>query len=339
MDDDRRTPSQPVFAPGAVSIDSRNNVAVSDEYSGGVFKYLSHGKAVLWFSVTPHDYGYPLALAIDPKGNAYVSDCCLNTIRRFSAAGTLAGTLTPFETTSVPLFNPSGIAIDRQGRVVVVTADTNATVLTFSKSGRVDASWRDDVLGRGRAHAAVGVAVGANGNIYVVDALDGRIVELSRSGAFVHAWGSEGSGPGKLENPSGVAVDTSGNLYVTDAGNYRIDKFSPAGTPFRHWGEAATLVRPRGIAVDADGNVYIADSGTHTVQKLSIQGTIVFRGCSLSEIADRGSNGRMTVSSSSLFLFSRQANGKGAALPYRTLDRHSSSVHLHDLSNTSESHA
>lgn len=269
------TPSQPVFAPGAVSTDMRNHVVMSDEYSGGVFKYVSHGKAVLWFRVAPHDYGYPLALAIDPKGDAYVTDCCVNTIRRFAAAGIPAGILAPFETVSVPLFNPSGIAIDQHGRVVAVTANTNATVITFSTSGRVAASWREDVLGRGQAHAAVGVTVDANGNTYVVDAVTSRIVELSRSGAFVHVWGSEGSGPGKLDNPSGIALDRRRNLLVTDTGNNRVVKFAPSGKAFRHWGESASLVRPRGVAVDADGNVYVADSGSHAVKKLSAKGRLL----------------------------------------------------------------
>lgn len=269
------TPNQVSFAPGAVRTDIWNHVFMTDEYSGGVFKYLSHGKAVLWFRVAPHDYGHPLALAIDPKGTAYVTDCCINTIRRFSAAGTPAGTVAPFETTSVQLVNPSGIAIDRQGRMITVTADTNATVIAFSQSGRVDASWRDDVLGRGQAHAAVGVTVDAHGNAYVVDALSSQIVELSRSGRFLHSWGSEGSGPGQLESPSGIALDRQGNLFVTDTGNSRVVKFSPSGAPFARWGESATFVRPRGIAVDAGGNVYVADGGTHTVQKLSMQGRVL----------------------------------------------------------------
>jgi sugar lactone lactonase YvrE/transcriptional regulator with XRE-family HTH domain len=269
------TPSQPNFFPDGIGIDSKKNIVVADMYTGGVYTFRSRGKPFRWLQVNPHDYSHPFALAIDLHGNAYVTDCCLNTIRRFSAAGTPAGTLAPFETVSTPVSNPSGIAIDRQGRVVVVTADRRATVLTLSKLGRVDASWQDGVLGRGQAHAPGGVTVDATGSVYVVDTLTSRVVKLSRSGAIVHASGGEGSGPGQLLNPSSVAVDRSGNLYVTDTGNYRVVKYSPLGTPFAGWGGSATFVRPSGVALDTEGDLYVADSGTHTIKKLSAEGHLL----------------------------------------------------------------
>jgi DNA-binding beta-propeller fold protein YncE len=269
------TPSQPNFFPDGIGIDSKKNIVVADMYTGGVYTFRSRGKPFRWLQVNPHDYGHPFALAIDLHGNAYVTDCCLNTIRRFLATGTPAGTLAPFENASVRVSNPSGIAIDRQGRVIVVTADTRATVLMFSRSGRMDTSWRDAALGHRQAHAAVGVAVDANGNTYVVDAPTSRIVELSRSGAFLRSWGSEGSGPGKLENPSDLALDRHGNLLVTDTGNHRVVKYTPVGTSFAAWGESVDFVRPSGVALDTDGDLYVADSGTHTIKKLSAEGHLL----------------------------------------------------------------
>jgi tripartite motif-containing protein 71 len=269
------TPSQPVFDPGEVSFDPQNNVVVPDSYTGGIYKFTSHGRPLHWLQVATHDYLDPFALAIDSKGNAYVTDCCPNTIRKFSAVGLPSPKWAPFEIVPVPLPNPSGIAIDRQGRVIVVTADRLTAVRELSSSGHPVRSWPADVLGLGQAHAPVGLALGTNGHVYVVDALTSRIVELSRSGTVVHPWGTQGSGPGELAEPSAVAVDPSGNLYVTDTGNYRVVKFSPAGKPFRQWGESATFARAQGVALDAEGNVYVADSGTHTIKKLSPDGLLL----------------------------------------------------------------
>src|SRR4051812_26314861 len=82
----------------------------------------------------------------------------------------------------------------------------------------------------------VGVATDANGNVYVADTDNNRIVKLDSHGTPIKAWGSEGSGDGQFEGPDGVAIDADGNVYVTDAGNNRIQKFDADGTFIRQWG-------------------------------------------------------------------------------------------------------
>jgi DNA-binding beta-propeller fold protein YncE len=58
----------------------------------------------------------------------------------------------------------------------------------------------------------LGVAVDANGNVFVADRLNNRIQKFTTAGTFLTKWGTVGSGDGQFANPVGVAVDRNLNV-------------------------------------------------------------------------------------------------------------------------------
>lgn len=98
----------------------------------------------------------------------------------------------------------------------------------------------DAMLGAGQIGNARGMTVDAQGNVYVADSTDHRIVVLDKQGTLVRSIGSWGNGPGQLFEPSGVAVDGQGDVYVADTWNARVSKFAPNGTFIKSWGSGAT---------------------------------------------------------------------------------------------------
>ena len=67
-----------------------------------------------------------------------------------------------------------------------------------------------------------GVAVDAQGNLYVTEIANHRVLKLSPAGEPLAQSGTRGTGPGQLYVPNGVAVDGQGNSYVADQGNDRV---------------------------------------------------------------------------------------------------------------------
>ena len=134
-----------------------------------------------------------------------------------------------------------------------------------------------------------GVAADANGNIYVADRDNNRVLFFpfgqstatrvyGQGGSFT--TNAAGLSAGSFTTPNRVTIDSAG-LYVSDAGNNRVLFFpGTSTTPTRVYGEggsftsstfnasginADSLGSTRGIAVDAAGNVYIADAGNNRV--------------------------------------------------------------------------
>ena len=119
-------------------------------------------------------------------------------------------------------------------------------------------------------------AVDKQGNIYVADTGNDRIVKLSPQGTPLASWGTEGGGPGQFRTPFGLTLDQKGNIYVVDTKNSRIQKLSPSGKPLAQWGTYGSgpgeFSGPQRIALDREGNMYVTDFNNNRIQKLSPRG-------------------------------------------------------------------
>ena len=118
----------------------------------------------------------------------------------------------------------------------------------------------------GGFHQPDGVAVDANGNVYVADYQNDAIKEMPAgcaSSACVTILG------GGFSAPTSVAVDAAGNIYVADFFNNAV-KEMPAGCASS---ACVTILGggfsfPGGVAVDASGNVYVADELNDAVKEM-----------------------------------------------------------------------
>ncbi len=137
-----------------------------------------------------------------------------------------------------------------------------------------------------------GIAVDADGNVYVADRDNHRIQKFTAEGELVTHWDTW-YGPlanlNELRFPSGVAVDSTGNVYVTDRENYRVVKFTADGTFITEWGTEVVprpdgecdctnriegqFLHPEEIAVDLSGNVYVIDNCS--IQKFDAEGQLI----------------------------------------------------------------
>jgi len=146
-----------------------------------------------------------------------------------------------------------------------------------------------------------GVAVDAQGNLYVADTGGHRIHVYGPDGRLMRSLGGQGATLGELYEPRGLALDAAGNLYVADTWNARIVKYDPEGRAVAAWGSGdqdlgdgrrATITEgdparnaaaplglfgPRGVAVDARGNVYIADTGNRRIIVTDSDGTFLYQ--------------------------------------------------------------
>jgi DNA-binding beta-propeller fold protein YncE len=122
-------------------------------------------------------------------------------------------------------------------------------------------------------------AFGPDGEMWVVDTGNNRLVVLGRSGGLIREFGGfgvtqplAGSEPewsgGLMNQPAGIDVDENGTVYVADPRNNHVQVFDRGGTFLRRFPEATgvpredvsagTTVTPMDVAVAGD-SVYVAD--------------------------------------------------------------------------------
>ena len=96
--------------------------------------------------------------------------------------------------------------------------------------------WGDAGTGAGKFDQPSGIAVGADGAVYVVDMKNHRVQRFSESGSYLGEWGSFGTGAAEFDHPTAAAVGPDGTVYVIDGNHSSVKRFTAAGSYTGQWG-------------------------------------------------------------------------------------------------------
>jgi len=256
---------------------------------------------------------FPTNIASDGAGNIYISDFGNNRIRKVTAGGaisTFAGNGTggysgdTGPATSAQIYQPEGLAVDAAGNLYISDAGNNrvrkvtlgGVITTVVGTGARGYAGDGGPATSAQISQPEGLAVDANGNLYIADSENNCIRKVTAGGVISTIAGTGTAGYGgdggpamtaQVSFPLGVSMDTAGNLYVADTNNNRIRKVTKSGIistvagtgVFGYTGDGgaaalAQLSQPEGLEVDAAGNLYIADTFNNRVRKVTADGVI-----------------------------------------------------------------
>ena len=300
----------------AVAVDSKDRVFLFCRAEHPVLIYEPDGRFVgSWGegSFTMRTHGITIA----PDDSVWCTDDAGHSVRKFMPDGKLLLALgdnggkpsdTGYDGASVatikrggPPFNrPTNLAVAPSGEVYVTDGYGNARVHRFSASGKLLASWGEPGTGPGQFMLPHGIAVDADGNVFVCDRESDRIQVFSAHGRFIREIT-------EVQRPTQIVL-ARGLMYVSELGwragqrsfrngvierdlPSRVSILDPNGAVITRLGgpdpcAPGSFCAPHGLAVDSRGDLYVAEvvwtiagkagkvpADCHTVQKLAVAAT------------------------------------------------------------------
>jgi hypothetical protein len=244
---------------------------------------------------------------MDQSGNIYIADSLNHRIRRigadaristFAGTGVAAGTGDGGPAGAAALNTPSGVAVDASGNVYI--ADTgNRRIRKVTTSGiiftvagtsgpAVPGTNGDGSSATGPSaylSTPMGVAVDANGNIFISELDTGRIRVVTvdgiiRTAVGVGVNGFSGDGgiasAAQVNSPEGITIDSKGVLYVADTGSHRIRKITDPAPAAQ--GQTFTISSRGGLSLSTVGSAPTTTVGYGRVQStdISLSGIAIF---------------------------------------------------------------
>lgn len=248
--------------PEAIAAGPDGLIYVADTGNSRIVCLSADGRTVDAFPANGNTAGLfdaPAVITGDSHDNIFVGDQSTAGLLKFTAQGDLAGTPLNFNAFT----DLSGAVMDADENFYI--ADGNS-ILKFDDNGNPVQGWTSIEFDSPR-----GLAIDANGFIYVADSGNDRICKLDHNGALTTEWG-------ELNRPSDIAI--AGDLvFVTDSGNRSIRVFNTDGGIERQWNNFDDPLKyfqdPQGIAADTAGNIYVADAGAGRVYKFNKWGTLL----------------------------------------------------------------
>jgi DNA-binding beta-propeller fold protein YncE len=224
------------------------------------------------YSSKPGSLIFPRGVAVAADGTVVVTDSENNRIDLFTPAGVFVRSVKP--ASGPALFRPYQTAPAVDGSFWVADSGNNR-VVHLGATGAVIGTFNDN----GAMAAPRGIALGANGSVYVANATSSTVVRFSPDGTKLATLATVGSGPTQVKSPHGLRI-AGERLFVADAGNDRVVVLGtgvqgdppgpPGGQPIGTFGttgnNAGQFDDPRGVAVDpTDGDIAVADFANNRI--------------------------------------------------------------------------
>ncbi len=193
----------------------------------------------------------PINLAIDADGSKYVTDTARNQVLVYDKSDRFVAAFGGKDE-----FKPIDVAIAGE-RLYVVDIEHHEVQVLDKRSGKQQFKFGRSGLDPEKAlHQPTNLAIGRDGDVYVVETGNFRVARFTSDGKFVRHYGEPGQAPGQFARPKGIAMDRSGRIYVSDAAFQNVQMFDAQGRVLMAFGQPGEnlpgLNLPAGVAIDYD---------------------------------------------------------------------------------------
>ncbi len=263
--------------PVDVSVAPDGRIYVADTNNSRIQYFDAAGNFVGEFGTVgtgPGQFEEIRGVEVDSFGIVYAIDVG-GRVQRFDPTGLFLAEIT-MPSGELPFNLPRGIAKAGNGRIYVRDL---YRVSQFAPNGDFLDSWASVGDDLGQFNFPLGIDANSDGQLFVADQFNHRLVELDPTGSPISAIGSRGTGPLEFERPIDLAVNGLNQIVVADLENHRVQVIGSDFLPIRSFGDFGTgpgqFNLPFGVAIGAGNTVYVSDSGNHRIQQFQGDGTFL----------------------------------------------------------------
>jgi DNA-binding beta-propeller fold protein YncE len=196
----------------------------------------------------------PINITIDSDGTKYVTDTGRDQVLVFDRDDRFVsayGTQGQFKPVDTAIAGDRLYVVDIQHhQVQVLEKQTGKLLFKFGHAGSKV----------GELFHPTNIAIGADGDVYVVETSNFRVQRFTAEGKPVRVYGEAGTDRGSFTRPKGIALDRNGRLYVGDAAFQNVQIFDNDGRLLLFFGQpgdnAEGLNLPAGVTIDYDNVEY-----------------------------------------------------------------------------------
>jgi DNA-binding beta-propeller fold protein YncE len=229
--------------PHGLAVDSKGKLYVADGKVSAIFIFdpethdtqmIKNGKDASFKLI--------MGLAMDDNDRLFVADSGARHVLVLNAQHRVEASITE------GLSNPVGLALDLENRFLYVADVDLDQILVYDADSfqllrKIGTTGKNHTLtSTGDFAKPSGVAVDADGNLYVADMLNARIEVFDAEGNFIRTFGKRGDGPGYFAMPKGVAIDADGHIWVTDPQQNRMQVYTQDGRLLMYVGNGQGLM-------------------------------------------------------------------------------------------------
>jgi DNA-binding beta-propeller fold protein YncE len=220
------------YEPWGVTVDADGNIYVADTWNGRIQVFSPEGEFLRkWgnFNTTNGELGDAFALfgprgvEIDQAGNLLVADTGNKRILMFTPTGELLQQVGGGGVALGRFEEPTDVGVDPRDGSIYVADAWNRRIQKLDGTLQPLAEWPVESWGSEHLYHKPYVTVAGNGDVYVSDPANFRVLVYNDAGGLKSAFGSFGPELNRFALPNGVAWDGLANaLLVADSDNQRV---------------------------------------------------------------------------------------------------------------------
>jgi DNA-binding beta-propeller fold protein YncE len=217
---DRAEPEVRFVAPTGIALGLNESIYVADAELGIVAQLNQKGESIAVLG--RGELRRPVGVAFDASSlRLYVVDTYAHNIKVFDVAGKLLNTFGQRGEAKGEFNYPTYIAVAQNKLYVTDTMNARVQVLDAT-TGQVQQVIGQQGLSVGNLVRPKGVAVDAEGNVYVVESYYDHLLVFNKDGDFLMPITGASQRASKFYLPAGVWVDAQNRIFVADMFNGRV---------------------------------------------------------------------------------------------------------------------